>query len=84
MHHRVELVALLAEGLQTQLVERVQQLFGHRTERADQVTVLAGTIEVVQDRQQDRHHVHRRLVRDRLTVAIHAFAVVVVLGGHPL
>src|SRR5207248_321528 len=67
---RVERVALLAERAEPELRQRVDQLLGHRAERADQVTVLAGPVHVVQYRQQRRQYRGDRLLGDEPAVAV--------------
>ena len=60
------------------------QLVGHRRRRSDQVVVLPGPVEVVQDRQQGTDHQSAGLLDHRAAVALDALAVVRVLGREPL
>ena len=50
---------------QAELAQRGGELLGHRAERPDQVAVLAGPVEVVEDRQQRGQHRAGGLLRDQ-------------------
>ena len=81
---RVERVAHLAEGLEAELGEDALELVGHRLERAGEVAVLAGPVDVVEHRQQFGQHPADRNVARREPVALGPLAVVGVLGLDPL
>src|SRR5439155_22231559 len=82
--HRVEPVALLAERRQPELRHRLPQRVGDRPERAGQVAVVAGPVQVVEERQQAGQHGRGGLLGDQALVPVHALAVVGVLRGDAL
>ncbi len=80
VQRRIELVALVAEARKTQPLKGCRQLVGHRLQRTGlQVPVAAGTVEVVEHRQQLGDNRGLGALGDELLVAQRALAVVVVL-----
>ena len=84
VHRRVERLALGAEGLEAELLHHGHELVGDRLERAAQVAVRAGPLDVVEHREQLADELGPRVDQHRLAVAVDPPPVVRVLGGEPL
>ena len=81
---RVERLALQPERLETELLRDGHQLVGHGLERAGEVAVGLGAVEVVEHGEQLGHELHPRPDQHALPVALHAPPVVGVLRADPL
>src|SRR3954468_5112303 len=84
VQRRVERVPRHSEGLHAQAVEQAENPLGDDLERAGEVAVVAGPLDVVDDREQLQGEPLRGLVDDQRAVAVDPPPVVGVLGGDPL